>query len=95
MFCLPKTAWPPTFLDYFLFQEKKGYCVYFATAMTMFCRIADVPARYVEGFKMPNNSLSGRYTVTNEEAHAWCEYLLKADPDIWAVVDTAPTPFRN
>lgn len=83
------------FLDYFLFQEKKGYCVYFATAMTMFCRIADVPARYVEGFKMPNNSLSGRYTVTNEEAHAWCEYLLKANPDIWAVADTAPTPSED
>ena len=27
------------FIDYFLFSEKKGYCVYFATAATMLCRL--------------------------------------------------------
>ena len=35
------------FVSYFLFKEKKGYCVYFSTAMTIMCRIAGVPARYV------------------------------------------------
>lgn len=83
------------FLEYFLFNEQKGYCVYFATAMTMFCRIAGIPARYVEGFKMPETSYNGEYTVTNEQAHAWSEYLLQSNPDIWAIADTSPTPAED
>jgi hypothetical protein len=80
------------FLDYFLFKEKKGYCTYFATAMTMMCRIAGIPARYVEGFKMPLNSVDGIFNVTNEQAHAWCEVLYDDKPEIWIIKDCSPTP---
>lgn len=81
------------FVSYFLFEEKKGYCTYFASATTVLCRIAGIPARYVEGFKTPNNINSeGEYTVTNGEAHAWCEILINPSKDIWVVVDPSPTP---
>ena len=33
------------FVDYFLFDQKKGYCTYFASAMTVMARCAGVPAR--------------------------------------------------
>lgn len=38
------------FVDHFLFNEKKGYCTYFATSATIMFRIIGIPARYVEGF---------------------------------------------
>ena len=38
------------FITYFLYIGKEGYCTYFASAMTVMCRIAGLPARYVEGF---------------------------------------------
>ena len=82
------------FIDYFLFVEKKGYCTYFNTAMTMMCRMAGVPARYVEGFKTPDKKDdSGIYSVSNSDAHAWCEVLLGAFEysNMWTVADASPT----
>ncbi|WP_142413733.1 transglutaminase-like domain-containing protein [Hathewaya massiliensis] len=76
------------FLNYFLFKEKKGYCTYFATAMTVMSRIAGVPARYVEGFKMGNRKdKDGRYLVGSEDAHAWCEVLVYPEKNLWTVAD--------
>ncbi|MBL4932551.1 transglutaminase domain-containing protein [Clostridium paridis] len=91
------------FIDYFLFTEKKGYCEYFATAMTMMCRISGVPARYVEGFKLSDKrDNDGNYIVTNMDAHAWCEVNYKLDEDIskikqdniWQEVDASPTAYE-
>lgn len=82
------------FVDYFLFEDPKGYCVHFATALAVMYRIAGIPARYVEGFKMSEISKKGNiYDVTNDTAHAWVEYL--AAEDIWAVSDCAPTALEN
>lgn len=81
------------FVSYFLFEEKKGYCTYFASATTILCRMAGIPARYVEGFKTPDNKDGdGKYMVTNAEAHAWSEILINPQKDIWVVVDPSPTP---
>ena len=38
------------FVTYFLYVGREGYCTYFASAMTVLCRMAGLPARYVEGF---------------------------------------------
>lgn len=81
------------FLDYFLFTEKKGYCTYFATAETIMCRIAGIPARYVEGFNMANDKdNNGLYEVKNEDAHAWTEVLYMQTPTagLWYTVDAVP-----
>ena len=82
------------FIDHFLFVEKKGYCTYFNTAMTVMCRLAGVPARYVEGFKTPDKKdASGLYIVSNSDAHAWCEVLLGASEysNMWTIADASPT----
>lgn len=81
------------FLDYFLNVEKQGYCTYFATATTIFCRIARIPARYVEGFNMTEKRDSkGLFMVTNENAHAWTEVFLCTtnETGIWYTVDSVP-----
>ncbi|MGB9679835.1 MAG: transglutaminase-like domain-containing protein [Thermoanaerobacteraceae bacterium] len=62
------------FVDYFLFDLKKGYCTYYATSMVVMLRTVGIPARYVVGFKMPSSPLNGDvYTVSSEDAHAWVE----------------------
>jgi hypothetical protein len=62
------------FVDYFLFDQKKGYCTYYATAMAVMLRSVGIPARYVEGYALPAKPKSGNtYNVTNERAHAWVE----------------------
>lgn len=80
------------FIDYFLFDEKKGYCTYFATTAVMFCRMEGIPARYVEGFAMDDTKDSdGLYAVKGHTAHAWCEILVSAEHDLWAKLECTPT----
>lgn len=67
-------------LDYFLNENKKGYCVHFATAATMMLRYLGVPARYAEGLSVDYDKLE-KYVEKKEEsldvldrdAHAWVE----------------------
>ena len=71
---VPNTPPDRDFTDWFLFDQKRGYCTYYATAMTVLCRAVNIPARYVEGFTTPlTDTTSGQYQVTGEQAHAWCE----------------------
>ena len=63
------------FVSWFLLEERKGYCSYFATAMTVLCRIAGVPARYVEGYYVQAQA-GGETVITGKNAHAWVEVYL-------------------
>ncbi len=38
------------FVEYFLYENKKGYCAHYASAATLMLRAMGVPARYVEGY---------------------------------------------
>lgn len=79
------------FIDYFLFNEKKGYCTYFASAATIIFRIAGIPARYVEGFNMDGEKdSSGFYIVRNHKAHTWTEILVSSESNLWCIADCAP-----
>ncbi len=67
----------------FLFNTKKGYCVYFAGAMVMLCRSVDIPARFVVGFATGDPVAGAEqqagmttYSVKAEHAHAWVEVFL-------------------
>jgi hypothetical protein len=71
-----KPGTPPKkkdFVDYFLFEGKKGYCTYYASAMTVMLRSIGIPARYVEGYILPPDNSYGLFQVTNQQAHAWVE----------------------
>ena len=38
------------YVEYFLFENKKGYCAHYASAATLMLRAMGVPARFVEGY---------------------------------------------
>jgi transglutaminase-like putative cysteine protease len=77
-------------LEQFLFVGKKGNCEYFAAAMGVMLRMANVPARLVAGYRGGvYNSAGGYYIVQEHNAHIWVEAWDEAD-DVWARYD--PTP---
>lgn len=41
------------FVNYFIEHNRKGYCAHFASAGTLILRHMGIPARYVEGYAMP------------------------------------------
>ena len=60
--------------DYFLFDLKKGYCDYYATAMVVLARAAGLPARFVSGYASGTyDSDNAQYIVAEANAHSWVE----------------------
>lgn len=81
------------FIDYFLYSSKIGYCVHFGTALTIMLRLAGVPSRYVEGFKMSEEkNAEGEFVIRNSDAHAWTEVLVDEENDLWITFDATGTP---
>ena len=82
-------------VDYFLKDNKKGYCTYFATSAAIILRSAGIPTRYCAGYVVDTRLLGGAdeetyqtFEVSDNSAHAWVEVYI--DGYGWAVVD--PTP---
>ena len=75
------------FVTSFLLYTKEGYCTYFASAMTVLCRMAGLPARYVEGYLAEPNEY-GEALVTGLSAHAWTEVYFKGFG--WLTFDATP-----
>ncbi|HEX6035574.1 MAG TPA: transglutaminase-like domain-containing protein, partial [Anaerolineales bacterium] len=60
--------------DYFLFDLKKGYCDYYATAMVVLARAGGLPARFVSGYASGSyDSEHAEYIVRELHAHSWPE----------------------
>lgn len=54
-------------------EDRRGYCVQFATAMAMMARTLDIPSRIGVGFLPGERQEDGSYVVTGRLAHAWPE----------------------
>lgn len=76
------------FVDFFLFDLQRGYCVAFASAAVVLLRSAGLPARWVEGFVVPAGGRPGTYPVTHAQAHAWPEVLIPG----YGWIPLEPTP---
>jgi transglutaminase-like putative cysteine protease len=64
-------------LPRFLFEEKRGHCEYFASAMVVLLRSLDIPARLVTGFSATQkNPMTGYYEIRALDGHAWAEAWL-------------------
>ena len=67
------------FTEYFLTENRKGFCVHFASASALIYRMCGYSSRFVEGYAVPSNEFvrldDGTYraVVTDDMAHAWCE----------------------
>lgn len=76
------------FIDHFLFEEKEGYCTYFATSMAIMLRLEGIPSRYVEGYLAHDLIEPGIYKVSHKNAHTWVEAFI--EPVGWMRFE--PTP---
>lgn len=46
------------YIEYFLFDSRRGYCAHYASAAVMLLRYYGVPARYVEGYIVTENDIN-------------------------------------
>ncbi len=61
-------------VDYFLFEQREGYCDYYASAMVVMLRSLDIPARWVQGYAGGLfDAEQKRYVVRENIAHSWPE----------------------
>ena len=80
------------FVTRFLLTTKEGYCTYFASAMTVLCRMEGLPARYVEGY-LAEPDATGNALVTGRSAHAWTEVYFRGFG--WLTFDATPHTSRG
>jgi hypothetical protein len=60
--------------DYFLFELRRGYCDYYATAMVVLARASGLPARFVSGYASGSyDAPNAQYVVRELNAHSWAE----------------------
>jgi protein-glutamine gamma-glutamyltransferase len=76
-------------VDYFLFEQQRGYCEHFASALVIMLRTQGIPARMIFGYQPGEyDPVSGYYSVKQSDAHAWVEVYIPGYN--WYAVD--PTP---
>lgn len=72
-----KIGTPPSDRDrveWFLFDQRKGYCDYYASAFVVLARSVGIPARFVAGYSRPAEpEASGAWRLRNLDAHTWPE----------------------
>jgi transglutaminase-like putative cysteine protease len=78
--------------DYLLFKTRRGYCDYYATAMTVMLRSVGIPARHAVGYVLGTYDFRrDAYRVTQRDAHAWVEVYFAG----YGWVEFEPTPYRT
>jgi transglutaminase-like putative cysteine protease len=82
----------------FLTTTKTGYCVQYASALTVLTRLLGIPARFVTGYTAGMPGKDGRYQVKTTDAHAWTEVYfptfgwIRFEPTPGEQAGTASTP---
>lgn len=75
--------------DSFLFENRRGYCVHFASSFVTMARMAQIPARIVTGYKGElTNAVNNYLAVKERNAHAWAELYLNG---YWVRFETTST----
>jgi hypothetical protein len=92
-------------VDYFLFEQEKGYCQYFASAMAVLLRASGVPSRMVAGYgpgeqQYDPGDIMGRgpdawqdlqQTFIVRNSHSWTEVFFPG----YGWIPFEPTPVRS
>lgn len=80
-----KTPSNRDFVNYFLLENKKGYCMHYATSGVILARMAGIPARYATGYVVVGDDFNDStinkdqsYTIElrDNRSHAWTEIYL-------------------
>ena len=62
------------YVDSFLFEVQRGYCVHYASAMVLLLRESGIPSRFIQGF-LYDPGREGK--VLERDAHAWVEAYIR------------------
>ena len=84
------------FVEYFLLENHRGYCMHFASATVALLRSAGVPARYAEGYTLSSHDLAGPdgwVDIPDSRAHAWAEIYLSGVG--WVPVEATPGVYNG
>ncbi|MBR4780324.1 MAG: transglutaminase domain-containing protein [Lachnospiraceae bacterium] len=75
------------FLNYFIIEKQAGYCVHYATAFCLLARALGYPARVIQGYKAPGQTLD-TVPIYSSYGHAWPEVYFEGKG--WIAFE--PTP---
>lgn len=64
------TPYKKDFVNYFLAENKRGYCAHFASAATLIFRYLGIPARYVEGYAIDPTDIAGRGEILSDKEYS-------------------------
>ena len=79
--------------DAFIFEMDRGYCVYYATAMTILLRTLGIPARFTVGYTNGQPVSDTEWVIRGFNSHAWVEVFF---PEIgWVSFDPTPSGPRQ
>lgn len=79
------------YVNYFLKNSKKGYCVHFATSATLLFRYLGVPARYAEGYVVDAQNFDMAEERKEEKVSDWISGVQAEN----AVVEEVPVTDAN
>lgn len=69
--------------------EKRGYSVYYASAMAMMTRSAGIPTRLAAGYRTVKDNATGQYAVDAAHPYAWVECYFRNLG--WVAFDPTPS----
>jgi hypothetical protein len=77
-------------VEYFLFEQRRGYCEHFSSSLAVMARSLGIPARVATGY-VPGeyNPFTGLYEVRASYAHAWVEIYFPGYG--WSTFDPTPS----
>lgn len=61
------------YVEYFLYENKTGYCAHYASAATLMLRAMGIPARYVEGYAVTSSDVIQSQTDNTQDVTYWSE----------------------
>ena len=87
---VPMVAPSADLVDAFLFDLRRGYCDYFASAFVMLARSVGLPTRLALGYASGRQEAPGVWLVSAADAHSWPEVYFEGVG--WVAFE--PTPAR-
>ncbi|HJQ30309.1 MAG TPA: DUF3488 and transglutaminase-like domain-containing protein [Rubrobacter sp.] len=77
-------------VEYFLFEQRRGYCEQFSSSLAVMARSLGIPARVATGYAPGEyNPFTGLYEVRASDAHAWVEIYFPGYG--WSTFDPTPS----
>lgn len=81
-------------VEYFLFDEQRGYCEQFSSSLAVMARSLGIPARIATGYAPGEyNPFTGLYDVRASDAHSWVEVYFPGYG--WQAFDPTPGDAAN